>query len=264
MVGPPEGGSPRWAILTVALMALLALLGVLVVDPGIDIAVSGLFFDPASNFIWRESGIALFLHEGIQIFARLIGGALLVGWLLCLFRSLRGSGKGPGRRLLGLHRRLWLFLLVSLIAGPGLLANTVFKDQWGRARPMHVREFGGQQEHTPPLILSDQCADNCSFVAGDPALAFWLMAFAFVVPLTLSRMVLAGGLVAGLLTGLLRIGMGSHFLSDVLYAGVFMILCVSALHALMFGWRATAGRWRFWLGFPALPILHPAISGLRP
>jgi lipid A 4'-phosphatase len=246
----------------------MVLLALMVVDPGIDTAVSSLFYDPTDSFIWREAGIPLFLHEAIQLFARLIGGGLLVGWLFCLFRSGRVSGRSSkpaaGESLLGLHRRAWLFLLVSLIAGPGLLANTVFKDQWGRARPAHILEFGGQREHTPPLVLSDQCEDNCSFVAGDPALGFWLTAFAFVVPLALSRAVLYGGLVAGALAGLLRIGMGGHFLSDVLYAGVFMILGVGAIHALMFGWRATAERWCFWLGLPAPAVLRPAVSGARP
>lgn len=250
----------RPAVLSAALVALLALLALLVAEPGIDIAVSGLFYDPAYNFIWRTAEIPLLLHEAIQVFARVIGVALLIGWLACLFRSRRGSGGS----LLGLRRRMWLFLLVSLIAAPGLLANTVFKDQWGRARPMHVHEFGGQREHTPPLVFSDQCADNCSFVAGDPALGFWLTAFAFAVPLAFSRAVLFGGLVAGALAGLLRIGMGSHFLSDVLYAGFFMILGVGAIHAVMFGWRATVDRWRFWLGLSAPVVLRPAASGARP
>lgn len=272
--------APRLAVQAAAFTALTALLALMVIDPGIDIAVSALFYDPAGSFVWREAGIPLFLHEAIQVFARVIGGALLIGWLFCLFRSWRnsrrnsrrssgrsserGSKPAAGNSLLGLHRRAWLFLLVSLIAGPGLLANTVFKDQWGRARPAHILEFGGQREHTPPLVLSDQCARNCSFVAGDPALGFWLTAFAFVVPLALSRAVLYGGLVAGALAGLLRIGMGGHFLSDVLYAGVFMILGIGAIHAFMFGWRTTAERWRSWLGLPVTAVLRPAVSGAHP
>ena len=35
----------------------------------------------------------------------------------------------------------WLFLAVCLGVGPGLVANLLLKDQWGRARPKHIAEF---------------------------------------------------------------------------------------------------------------------------
>jgi lipid A 4'-phosphatase len=51
---------------------------------------------------------------------------------------------------------------------------------------------------------------------------------------------------AGLSAGLLRIGMGAHFFSDVTYAGVFMTLTIAGLHAAMFGSARTLDRWRRW------------------
>ena len=41
------------------------------------------------------------------------------------------------------------------------------------------------------------------------------------------------GTVAGLATGLIRMAQGAHFLSDVLFAGVFMALTVLALRQLL-------------------------------
>ena len=50
-----------------------------------------------------------------------------------------------------LNKRL-KFSIIGLIMGPiigsGLIANWYFKDQWGRARPIQVKEFGGEKEFT--------------------------------------------------------------------------------------------------------------------
>ena len=41
------------------------------------------------------------------------------------------------------------FALVGLVVGPilgcGIIANLYFKDTWGRARPVHIEEFGGEK-----------------------------------------------------------------------------------------------------------------------
>jgi membrane-associated phospholipid phosphatase len=41
----------------------------------------------------------------------------------------------------------------------------------------------------------------------------------------------------GALFGGARILMGAHFLSDVLYAAVLMLLVANLLHRAMFGWK---------------------------
>ncbi|HEV7368283.1 phosphatase PAP2 family protein [Arenibaculum sp.] len=230
----------------IMLVAAVVVGAVLTLHPGIDIVVSDLFFEPENGFAWRSDGIANLVHEAIQVFARVIGVALLLGTLYTLIRSRQAGRKVE---LLGLGVRKWVFLFLSLVIAPGLVANTLLKDNFGRARPFQVAEFGGPLVHSPPLVVTDQCEDNCSFVAGDPALGFWLHSFAYVVGRR-SRLVLAGGIAAGGLAGLLRIAMGAHFFSDVLFAGAFMLGTVALLHAVMFGRRATAARWRSWMGLP--------------
>ena len=62
------------------------------------------------------------------------------------------------------------------------------------------------------------------------------MAF-FALALLLSnyrRRLLAAGVLVGSLSGLGRIGMGGHFLSDVAFSGIFMLLTASALYWLVF------------------------------
>jgi lipid A 4'-phosphatase len=127
-----------------------------------------------------------------------------------------------------------MFLLLCFAIGPGLVANTIFKDHWGRARPVQIVEFGGDKSYTPPLMPSDQCAHNCSFFSGEASAIFALFfAAALVVPQWSTGLIFAG-ILAGLADGLVRISQGAHFMSDVLFAGIFMALSVAALFTLLF------------------------------
>jgi membrane-associated PAP2 superfamily phosphatase len=112
-----------------------------------------------------------------------------------------------------------MFLLLCFAVGPGLVANIIFKDHWGRARPMQVVEFGGDKSYTPPLTPSDQCARNCSFFSGEASAIFALFfAAALVVPQWSTGLIFVG-ILAGLADGTVRVLQGAHFMSDVLFAG---------------------------------------------
>jgi lipid A 4'-phosphatase len=65
---------------------------------------------------------------------------------------------------------------------------------------------------------------------------------ALIAPAGSAALMLAGT-IAGLLAGFVRVTQGGHFLSDVVFAGVFMALVCGGLHRLMFG-RVGAGRRR--------------------
>ena len=131
------------------------------------------------------------------------------------------------------------YLILCLSVGPGLVTNLLLKDQWGRARPLQVIEFGGTKTFTPPLIRTDQCRRNCSFVSGEASSMFAAFyAIALIMPKWSVTLLLAGT-AAGFGAGLIRMAQGAHFLSDVVFAGVFMALTVAGLHRLVFGY---AGR----------------------
>jgi lipid A 4'-phosphatase len=141
---------------------------------------------------------------------------------------------------LGLTAARWLFIGICLIVGPGLVANTLLKENWGRARPKQIAEFGGDKAYSPPLLPSNQCKSNCSFVSGEAAAMFApFYAAALVIPQG-SALLLAAGTLAGLAAGLVRMSQGAHFLSDVVFAGIFMALTVTLLHRLMFAWPLPA------------------------
>ncbi len=137
-----------------------------------------------------------------------------------------------GKRWLGLSDCQWLYLAVCILIGPLTIANLGFKDHWGRARPSNVMELGGSKAYASPLRLSDQCVRHCSFVSGE-ASSIYIVCFAaaFLFPAAAYSWTLAG-IVLGTLTGFVRMTEGGHFLSDIVFAGVFMALTASALHML--------------------------------
>lgn len=98
-------------------------------------------------------------------------GALGLGlwsWRLC-------------RPVLGIDPRRAAFVVLALALGPGLVVNAVLKEHVGRARPAQLETFGGEASFSPAWTLSDQCAENCSFVSGDVAAAAAMLAPALLV-----------------------------------------------------------------------------------
>lgn len=162
-------------------------------------------------------------------------GISVVGWVA----TLRARG-----RFAGVDAQQWLFLVLCLSIGPGLLANLVFKDQWGRARPKHVMEFGGSKSFTPAPLPSNQCNRGCSFISGEASTVFVpFYAAAAIVPQFGVPLVIAGTL-SGLAAGAVRVAQGAHFASDIVFAGLFMALMVLALLRLMRAQsEAAAGGW---------------------
>ena len=142
------------------------------------------------------------------------------------------------RKLFGLAQARCWFMIAVLIVGPGVVTNLILKDNVGRARPRDVIEFGGNKMFTPPLTVAHECPRNCSFVSGEASSMFAAF-FALALLLPQYRLaLLATALSTGLLAGIVRMVQGAHFLSDILFAGVFMAITVSVLHIAFIGvWR---------------------------
>jgi lipid A 4'-phosphatase len=192
-------------------------------SPGFDIAVADMFYIPGHGFIGHVPWVAAlrFALKGIYV----VGATLAV---IGLLRSVITA-----RPFAGLTAIRWLFLTLALSVGPGLVANVLLKDQMGRARPHQVEIFGGSKKFTPPLIAAKQCRRNCSFVSGEAASMFALF-FALAFLLTRhSAVLICAALAMGSLAGLVRMAQGAHFLSDVVFAGIFMCVSVAGLHLLI-------------------------------
>lgn len=192
--------------------------------PGLDLAVSGAFYTPGEGFAWERGGLPAFVREAVP--AIILGGLLfcLILWLAGLLYR---------QWFWGMTTPRVVYLITTLVIGPGLLVETLLKPYWGRARPNDLVLFGGHAAHSPPWWIANQCVQNCAFVSGHAALGFWLTAYGFLLPERWRARGILVGLLCGAGMGLARIGQGAHFLSDVVFAGA-IVLTVNAVLARLF------------------------------
>ena len=193
--------------------------------PEIDLWAARHFYTPGHGFVWNRPGISEWTRNGFRL-VYIAGFALAVAGML--------ASAYAWRRPFGLDFARSLFLLLCLAIGPGLIANLVLKEHWGRARPVQVSDLGGQKRFTPPLIPANECPRNCAFVSGEASNMYALFfAGIFLFPHARTAFI-AAGIVGGLAAGVMRMAQGGHFLSDVFFAGIFMALSTVFLHWLMF------------------------------
>jgi lipid A 4'-phosphatase len=135
--------------------------------------------------------------------------------------------------------RAAVFLIVTLALGPGLVANIVLKEHWGRPRPIDVMQFGGAEHFVAWWNPYGDCAKNCSFVSGDVAGAMWTIAPAALTPLPWRPLAYAGAIGLTVVVALLRMAFGGHFVTDVFFAGFFTFLITWGVYALIYRWPAS-------------------------
>ncbi len=196
--------------------------------PGLDIAASALFYRV-------DEGFWLSRYPGIQTLRHFIWDLSIAAVLFALGALILAAIKRPLPEF-GWRPAAFVFLLYLL--GPVLLVNGVLKAHWGRARPADTTEFGGSLSFTPAWLPADQCQSNCSFVSGEGAAAVAL-ALTFVILAPLVRRVLPGALfpvycVTGAFLSaagiVLRVMTGRHFLSDTVFAAIFVLVIALVLH----------------------------------
>tara|TARA_B110000116_G_C16710264_1_gene524127 strand:- start:850 stop:1206 length:357 start_codon:yes stop_codon:yes gene_type:complete len=105
-----------------------------------------------------------------------------------------------------------------------IIINLLFKSFWGRARPGDILQLGGGESFTPWYEISNACNTNCSFVSGDAAIGFSIIALYFVTKIKVFFWL---SLLFGLSLGLIRIMEGGHFFSDVIMAAIIIYICFS-------------------------------------
>ena len=144
----------------------------------------------------------------------------------------------PRRKML-VSGRAVVFLISTLVLGPGLLVNVTLKDHWGRPRPVEVTQFEGTEHFVPWWDPRGECDKNCSFVSGDVAGAIWTMAPAVLAPPQWRALAYGGSLALGAVIAALRVMQGGHFVSDVIFAGVFTFLIIWVVYGLIYRWPRT-------------------------
>jgi membrane-associated PAP2 superfamily phosphatase len=199
--------------------------------PELDLRVAGYFYgfvDASHNaFAWRVYP-PLMLARDIGLW---VGTVLVAPAVVALLIKLIL----PRRKLL-LSGRAVLFLMATLALGPGLLVNVVLKDHWGRSRPIDVTQFGGPEHFVAWWDPRGDCPNNCAFVSGDVAGAFWTIAPAALAPPAWRALATGAALALGAGMAAMRVMAGGHFVSDVVFAGIFTFLIIWIVHGLIYRW----------------------------
>lgn len=187
--------------------------------PGVDLWASGLFYIPGEGFWAKTDPVFIRLRELGPFLVKLIAAACLI---VLLFKLIV-----PARKAL-IDLRWPLYALSTLIVGPGLVVNGIFKNNWGRPRPLTVEQFGGEFPYVPVWEVTDFCARNCSFVSGEGSASAWLLSLAVLAPAAWRRAVLIPALILMVALSLNRVAFGGHFLSDTLlsWGMIFLIMRV--------------------------------------
>lgn len=206
--------------------------------PQSDLFVSSLFYGPdgfaLEHVVWLQDLRMVLWNITILVPLGLL--ALILG----------------GFFLPKLNAAAYLGPLLFLILGPGVIVNLILKAYWGRARPANVVEFGGDALFTAPFTITDQCLKNCSFVSGEAAgivatslVVYYLLATS-LGPVGRRRMFWALGVMCVAGSGL-RLMMGRHFFSDVIFAALFMLVLFRVMRP-VFQWLEAKGQrgWCLW------------------
>jgi len=180
-----------------------------------DIEVEKWFYSPVSGWFLGKDNPWYLLYEYGNIPALLLSIGGLVVFVLSYFR----------RKFIS-YRRIGLFLVTFMVLGPGLLVNTVFKDHWGRPRPIDTVNFGGTEAFRHAWDKG-QPGQGKSFPSGHAAVGFFLFSPFFFLRKSSRRWAaffLCLGMSYGILMGTGRMIQGGHFPTDVLWSGVFTYL----------------------------------------
>ncbi len=216
-------------LITLAIAAVIGL--VFGLFPQFDIAISRPFYgivDGNYNMfavrLWPKMMLVHFVTLR-AVFLLVVPGVLaLVGKLIM-----------PRRRMV-ISARAAVFLVTTMLLGPGLLVNVVLKDHWGRPRPIDIVQYGGDQHFVAWWDPRGDCPANCSFVSGDVSTAAWTFAPAVLAPPQWRALAYGAALVFTTAMAGIRLAEGGHFFTDTVFAGVFTFLIIWVVHGLIYRW----------------------------
>jgi membrane-associated PAP2 superfamily phosphatase len=173
----------------------------------LDLALTGLFYDASSDEHWprgQQLPWSLFYDASSWITASLVLGGLL-------FLAVALVRHKP------LLQRQAIFVILSMLLGPGLLVNAVFKDHWDRPRPRDVIELGGTLHYAPAPLRGE---GGKSFPCGHCSVGFLYALGAWLWRRRLAWAIASAaiGLSLGTAMGVGRMAAGGHFPSDIAWS----------------------------------------------
>jgi lipid A 4'-phosphatase len=223
-------------VMAVVALLLIVLIGAITsvavaVDPTLDLKVAA-YFLTADMQAFTGSVFSL-IHVLRQYNLVFTGAFVLISMGVLAIKLIwpRGPMLVPARAA--------LLIVFTFALGPGLLVNAILKPYDPRSRPIAVMELGGEEPFVQWWDWRGECEGNCSFVSGEASAGYALLAAAVVVPAPWRYAAIGAVIVYGTGIGLVRMAAGDHFLTDIIFAGVFTALIVWLLHGYLYRWKRT-------------------------
>jgi len=184
--------------------------------PQVDIYISSLFYD--DGFYLKGSLYEVFFYKSVPI----VITALALGSIVLFLYNLITD-----KNILSIDKRKILYIILVLALAPGLIVNATLKENWGRARPAEIKQFGGDKTFTPAFVLSNQKGN--SFSSGHGSAAFSVLGFALLMRKR-KKLWIALALGYGVAVSFARIIGGGHFLSDNVTSFFIVYITTYILH----------------------------------
>lgn len=199
--------------------------------PGIDMAVSRLFYEEGQGFYLQYDPDIYSVYKGVSYITRGVVGVMV---LLFLLRLCERYEKWPFTKIFFPRARYsaLLYLLAALVMGPWLGVHHGVKEIFERPRPRDVVEFAGESAYVPPLVIGEE--DGNSFVSGHASIGFYVAAIALLLTGWQRITLYLLAIVAGGMSGFIRVMQGGHFVSDIVYSGIFTLLVVHLCYAYIY------------------------------
>ena len=174
-----------------------------ILEPQLDIYVTNLFYN-GSNFPLDKTLFERIFYHSVRVMTVLMILYYLLSLIYYTFTK---------KTFFNISKKALLYIFLVYSIAPGLIVNSLLKENWGRARPAEIVQFGGTKEFTPAFILSNQKGN--SFSSGHVASAFSVLGFALLAKRR-KKLYMALALSYGISVSLARIIAGGHFISDAL------------------------------------------------
>lgn len=189
-----------------------------------DLRIQDRYYTVESGWSFNSNPLAMFIYHYSNIPALILS----IGALLAFILSYSKDRVQP-------YRKIAFYLVLVMVIGPGLLVNSILKDNWGRPRPRDLVQYGGEYRYEAPLTY-DAESPGKSFPCGHASMGFYFFALAFVIrqrKRKLAAFISLGAAIWGSIIGWIRIGQGGHFASDVVWAGALVYLTSFLLYRAM-------------------------------
>jgi membrane-associated PAP2 superfamily phosphatase len=186
-----------------------------------DLRIQDRYYSVESGWSFNSNPLAMFIYHYSNIPALILS----IGALFAFMLSYSKERIQP-------YRKIAIYLVLVMVIGPGLLVNSILKDNWGRPRPRDLVQYGGEYRYETPLTY-DAESPGKSFPCGHATMGYYFFALAFVLrqrKRALAALISLGATIWGSIIGWIRVGQGGHFVSDVLWAGILVYLTAFLLY----------------------------------